>query len=103
VALTLTGTNIDAADPHALAAFYAALLGWEISRALEDDVWLRPPDGGRGLSFQRERHALIRLDTRSASWRRRQAWTDAGKTVRPSCYRAAPWRSFRHEGSRQPS
>ena len=52
--LTLTGVNIGAPDPHVLAAFYAGLLGWEIGRAEDDDVWLRPPDGGRGLSFQRE-------------------------------------------------
>lgn len=52
--LSLTGVNIDAPDPHRLAAFYSELLGWEIARAEDDDVWLRPPDGGRGLSFQRE-------------------------------------------------
>jgi catechol 2,3-dioxygenase-like lactoylglutathione lyase family enzyme len=53
--LTLTGVNIGAPDPHALAAFYAGLLGWEIGRAEEHDVYLRPPDGGgRSLSFQRE-------------------------------------------------
>ncbi|GAA4072795.1 VOC family protein [Nonomuraea soli] len=53
--LTLTGVNIGAPDPHALAAFYAALLGWEISREEEHDVYLSPPDGGpRTLSFQRE-------------------------------------------------
>jgi predicted enzyme related to lactoylglutathione lyase len=52
--LTLTGINIDAPDPHELAAFYSRLLGWEVARAERDDVWLRPPDGGRGLSFQRE-------------------------------------------------
>ncbi|HET8659044.1 MAG TPA: VOC family protein [Micromonosporaceae bacterium] len=52
--LTLTGVNIGAPDPHALAAFYAGLLGWEIGREEANDVWLRPPDGGRGLSFQRE-------------------------------------------------
>jgi catechol 2,3-dioxygenase-like lactoylglutathione lyase family enzyme len=52
--LTLTGINLDSPDPHALGAFYAALLGWEIARAEENDVYLRPPDGGRGLSFQRE-------------------------------------------------
>jgi catechol 2,3-dioxygenase-like lactoylglutathione lyase family enzyme len=52
--LTLTGINIGAPDPHALAAFYAGLLGWEIGREEEHDVWLRPPDGVRGLSFQRE-------------------------------------------------
>ena len=53
--LTLTGINIDAPDPHALAEFYAQLLGWEIGRAEEDDVWLRPADGGRGIAFQREK------------------------------------------------
>lgn len=54
--LTLTGVNIGAPDPHALAAFYAALLGWEISREEEHDVYLSPPDGGpRSLSFQREK------------------------------------------------
>lgn len=51
--LTLTGVNIDAPDPHALAAFYAGLLGWEIGRADRDDVYLTAPDGGRSLSFQR--------------------------------------------------
>jgi predicted enzyme related to lactoylglutathione lyase len=53
--LDFTGVNLDAPDPHALAAFYSALLGWEIARAEEDDVYLRAPDGGRALSFQRER------------------------------------------------
>lgn len=52
--LTLTGINIDAPDPHHLAAFYSKLLGWEIDRAEAHDVYLRAPDGGRGLSFQRE-------------------------------------------------
>jgi predicted enzyme related to lactoylglutathione lyase len=52
--LILTGVNIGASDPHQLAAFYSTLLGWQIGRVEEDDVWLRPPDGGRGLSFQRE-------------------------------------------------
>jgi predicted enzyme related to lactoylglutathione lyase len=52
--LTWTAVNIDAPDPHALAAFYAGLLGWEIERAEEHDVYLRAPDGGRRLSFQRE-------------------------------------------------
>lgn len=60
--LSLTGTNIGAPDPHALAAFYAGLLGWEVARAEEDDVWLRPVDGGRGLSFQRE------VDYRAPTW-----------------------------------
>ncbi|MFB6395777.1 VOC family protein [Polymorphospora lycopeni] len=52
--LTLTGVNIGAPDPYALAEFYGQLLGWGIGRVEEDDVWLRAPDGGRTLSFQRE-------------------------------------------------
>lgn len=52
--LTLTHVNIDAPDPHALAAFYAGLLGWEIDRAAEHDIVMRAPDGGRSLAFQRE-------------------------------------------------
>jgi catechol 2,3-dioxygenase-like lactoylglutathione lyase family enzyme len=48
--LRLTGVNIDAPDPHALAAFYCRLLGLEITRADEDDVHTNGT-----LSFQRER------------------------------------------------
>jgi catechol 2,3-dioxygenase-like lactoylglutathione lyase family enzyme len=51
---TLTSTVIDAPDPHALAAFYGRLLGWPVGTDEPDWVTLRPPDGGSGLSFQRE-------------------------------------------------
>lgn len=53
--LTLTTVNLDTPDPAALARFYVRLLGWEIEVAQPDDVILRNPDGGVGLSFQRER------------------------------------------------
>lgn len=53
-ALTLTTINIGAPEPASLARFYAELLGWEISREEVDDVFLRNPDGGVTLSFQRE-------------------------------------------------
>ncbi|MEZ5150850.1 VOC family protein [Rhodococcus zopfii] len=45
---------LDTPDPHGLAAFYAALLGWDIDPAATDDDWvqLRAPAGG-GLAFQR--------------------------------------------------
>ncbi|MEV1147472.1 VOC family protein [Micromonospora sp. NPDC049799] len=53
--LRLTTVNLDTPDPAALARFYARLLGWEIGVEEADDVILRDPDGGVGLSFQRER------------------------------------------------
>ena len=52
--LTLTTVNIGAPDPGLLARFYQRLLGWKITHEDEDDVILRPPGGGVGLSFQRE-------------------------------------------------
>jgi predicted enzyme related to lactoylglutathione lyase len=51
----LSATVLGASDPHELAAFYSALLGWPI--AYDDPEWamVKPADGGwRGLSFQRE-------------------------------------------------
>ena len=53
--MTLSGTNLDAPDAHALADFYRRLLGWEVGQDQPDDVILKPPDGGAGLSFQTER------------------------------------------------
>ena len=53
-AFQLTATVLDAPDPRALAEFYGQLLGWPIGRDEPDWVTLRPPDGGAGLSFQRE-------------------------------------------------
>jgi len=45
---------LDTPDPRGLAAFYAALLGWEPDSDAPDDDWvqLRAPAGG-GLAFQR--------------------------------------------------
>lgn len=45
---------LDTPDPRGLAAFYAALLGWDLDAAASDDEWvqLRAPAGG-GLAFQR--------------------------------------------------
>jgi catechol 2,3-dioxygenase-like lactoylglutathione lyase family enzyme len=53
--MTLTGTNLDAPDAHTLADFYRTLLGWEVASDQPDDVILKPPGGGAGLSFQTER------------------------------------------------
>ena len=52
--ITLTTVNVGAPDPAALARFYERLLGWSITREESDDVMLRPPGDGVGLSFQRE-------------------------------------------------
>jgi catechol 2,3-dioxygenase-like lactoylglutathione lyase family enzyme len=52
--MSLSGTNLDAPDAHALADFYRRLLGWEVERDQPDDVVLKSPDGGAGLSFQTE-------------------------------------------------
>lgn len=59
----LLATTIDCPDPHELASFYAAVLGWDIEPG-DDEEWvsLVPPNGhatrenptgGRGLAFQR--------------------------------------------------
>lgn len=52
----LSSTVLDAPDPHALAAFYRDLLGWQITSDLDDTTWVvvRPPGGGTGLAFQEE-------------------------------------------------
>jgi catechol 2,3-dioxygenase-like lactoylglutathione lyase family enzyme len=52
--MTLTATTLETPDPRALAAFYAALLGWTVGD--DDPAWvtLHPPGGGVGLSFQRD-------------------------------------------------
>ena len=52
--MTLTGTTLDTADPHALAVFYGALLGWPIGTDEPTWVTLGPPGGGTTLSFQCE-------------------------------------------------
>ncbi len=45
---------LDAPDAHALAAFYARLLGWAPTVTEPDWVLMRDPAGGTGLSFQTE-------------------------------------------------
>jgi predicted enzyme related to lactoylglutathione lyase len=50
---TLTAAVLDTPDPRGLARFYQQLLGWPLGT--DDPEWatLRP-EGGAGLSFQRE-------------------------------------------------
>lgn len=53
-ALRLQGIVLDTPDPVALAAFYVRLLGFTYRSEDPDWVVLLSPDGGAGLSFQRE-------------------------------------------------
>jgi catechol 2,3-dioxygenase-like lactoylglutathione lyase family enzyme len=48
----LATINIDCADAAEMAAFYARLLGWEITFDAGDFILMRDPNGGAGLSFQ---------------------------------------------------
>lgn len=54
----LSSTVLGAPDPRHLAAFYRALLGWEVRDDEPDWVVLKPPGTGQGaavgLSFQAE-------------------------------------------------
>jgi predicted enzyme related to lactoylglutathione lyase len=54
--ISLSTVNLGASDPHALALFYGALLGWEVAADEPQWVLLRNPDGGVALSFQTEEH-----------------------------------------------
>lgn len=45
---------LDCADAHELAAFWAAMLGFEIALTEPDWVLLRDPDGGTAISCQAE-------------------------------------------------
>lgn len=54
VPLRLSAAVLGSPDPGALAAFYRALLGWEVLLDEPERVVLGPPGGGTGLSFQRE-------------------------------------------------
>jgi hypothetical protein len=65
--LSLGSVNVDCADPVRLAEFWAAATGGEVSGEHGDFVFVRPPDGGVMLYFQRvqrERptHNSIHLD-----------------------------------------
>ena len=53
-ALHLRGVVLDTPDPVALAAFYVRLLGFAYREQEPGWVVLTSPDGGAGLSFQRE-------------------------------------------------
>ena len=52
--LSLSTVCLDCQDAHAMAAFYAGLLGWEATITEPDWVLMRDPAGGTGLSFQAE-------------------------------------------------
>jgi catechol 2,3-dioxygenase-like lactoylglutathione lyase family enzyme len=47
-----TGVCIDCHDARAVARFYSALFGWEITTDGPGWCQLRPPDGGVGLNVQ---------------------------------------------------
>lgn len=51
---TLTAVTLNTPDPSALARFYERLLGWTISVDKDGWVVLPNPEGGIGLSFQKE-------------------------------------------------
>lgn len=44
-----TTVALDTPDPRGLAAFYAALLGWEVDAATSDDEWVDVRDGSSEL------------------------------------------------------
>jgi catechol 2,3-dioxygenase-like lactoylglutathione lyase family enzyme len=50
----LSAITLNSPDPSALARFYARLLGWTITVDSDRWVMLPNPEGGVGLSFQRE-------------------------------------------------
>ena len=59
----LSWTAIDCPDPHALAAFYAAITGWPIDTDASDDEWVQlRADGPVTLAFQRV------TDYRAPAW-----------------------------------
>jgi len=51
---TLTAVTLNSPDPSALARFYQRLLGWTISVDKDGWVVLPNPEGGIGLSFQKQ-------------------------------------------------
>lgn len=54
--LTLTTFTLSTSDPDRLADFYAALLGWQVTRREPDWVVLRAPDDRLALACQLEPH-----------------------------------------------
>jgi predicted enzyme related to lactoylglutathione lyase len=59
--ITLGEIVLDTDDPPRLAEFYAALLGWPITRQ-EEDWWTVGTEAGPQMSFQ------LALDHRPPSW-----------------------------------
>jgi catechol 2,3-dioxygenase-like lactoylglutathione lyase family enzyme len=53
--LSLSAVVLGSDDPRALATFYERLLGFERTTDEPEWVMLKPPRGGAGLSFQREK------------------------------------------------
>ncbi|MET0694690.1 MAG: VOC family protein [Propionibacteriaceae bacterium] len=55
-AITVGVVALDTDEPRRLADFYAALLGWEVTRSADDWVEIHPStgsgDGATGLAFQ---------------------------------------------------
>ena len=59
--IILSDIVLDTDDPPRLAEFYAALLGWPITRR-EEDWWAVAGENGPQLAFQ------LALDHRPPSW-----------------------------------
>jgi predicted enzyme related to lactoylglutathione lyase len=53
VASTLDTVTVDCADPRRLADFWAASLEWVVEDADDAGAFVRPPEGGHGLYFQK--------------------------------------------------
>jgi predicted enzyme related to lactoylglutathione lyase len=53
VASTLDTVTVDCADPRRLADFWAASLEWVVEDADDEGAFVRPPEGGHGLYFQK--------------------------------------------------
>ena len=93
--MRISATVLGAPDPQALGAFYARLLGWEVTTNEPEWVMIKPPDGGTGLSFQYEegyippvwptapgkQQMMLHLDIAVNDLRNAVAWAlDAGAT-----------------------
>ena len=53
MASTLDTVTVDCADPRRLADFWAASLAWVVDGVDDEDAFVRPPEGGPGLLFQK--------------------------------------------------
>ena len=50
----LSTINMDCAHAQAMADFYGRLLGWKVTWRDDGFILMENPDGGTGLSFQKE-------------------------------------------------